>query len=69
MFGRIAVVLTVACRAGARRESLVTRGLAAGRVPWGNMYEFVVAVTLVGSLGLARGSGPRGRRCGRWAYT
>src|SRR5690242_13152767 len=30
--------------------TLVTRGLAAGRVPWGNMYEFVMAVTLVGSV-------------------
>jgi cytochrome c-type biogenesis protein CcsB len=28
---------------------LVTRGLAAGRVPWGNMYEFVLAATLVGA--------------------
>ena len=26
----------------------VARGLAAGRAPWGNMYEFVAAVTLVG---------------------
>jgi cytochrome c-type biogenesis protein CcsB len=29
---------------------LVTRGLAAGRVPWGNMYEFVLALSLVGAL-------------------
>lgn len=28
-----------------------TRGLAAGRMPWGNMYEFVLAVTLVGAVG------------------
>jgi cytochrome c-type biogenesis protein CcsB len=28
---------------------LVTRGLAAHRVPWGNMYEFVLAATLVGA--------------------
>jgi len=28
---------------------LVTRGLAAHRVPWGNMYEFVLAVCLVGA--------------------
>lgn len=27
-----------------------TRGLAAGRMPWGNMYEFVLAVTLVGGI-------------------
>jgi len=29
--------------------TVVTRGLAAGRMPWGNMYEFILAVTLVGS--------------------
>lgn len=29
---------------------LVARGFAAGRVPWGNMYEFVIAVTLVASI-------------------
>ncbi|MCW6003043.1 c-type cytochrome biogenesis protein CcsB [Micromonospora sp. CPCC 205371] len=28
--------------------SLVTRGLAAHRMPWGNMYEFVLSVTFVG---------------------
>jgi cytochrome c-type biogenesis protein CcsB len=28
---------------------LVTRGFAAHRVPWGNMYEFVLAATLVGA--------------------
>ena len=27
----------------------VTRALAAGRVPWGNMYEFVLSVTLIGA--------------------
>ncbi|MGH3713492.1 MAG: c-type cytochrome biogenesis protein CcsB [Micromonosporaceae bacterium] len=27
---------------------LTARGLAADRVPWGNMYEFTIAVTLVG---------------------
>jgi cytochrome c-type biogenesis protein CcsB len=30
---------------------LVTRGLAAGRVPLGNMYEFVVALTAVFAVG------------------
>ena len=30
---------------------LVTRGMAAGRVPWGNMYEFVVTLTAVFALG------------------
>jgi cytochrome c-type biogenesis protein CcsB len=28
---------------------LVTRGLAADRMPWGNMYEFVLTVTFVGA--------------------
>lgn len=28
--------------------TLVTRGLAAHRMPWGNMYEFVLSVTFVG---------------------
>jgi len=30
---------------------LVTRGLAAGHVPWSNMYEFVVALTAVFTIG------------------
>ncbi len=29
---------------------LIARGLAAHRVPWGNGYEFVIAVTLVASI-------------------
>jgi cytochrome c-type biogenesis protein CcsB len=29
--------------------TVVTRGVAAHRMPWGNMYEFILAVTLVGS--------------------
>ncbi len=29
--------------------AIVTRGLAAHRVPWGNMYEFVMAVCFVGA--------------------
>jgi cytochrome c-type biogenesis protein CcsB len=47
--GRIAVWLTgfglvahIAC--------LVARGVAAHRVPWGNMYEFIIAVTMVASI-------------------
>jgi cytochrome c-type biogenesis protein CcsB len=32
---------------GANVGCAVTRGLAAGRVPWGNMYEFSVLVALV----------------------
>jgi len=49
MFGRAAVVLTVLAVL-AHAGGVVARGLAAGRVPWGNMYEFVLAVTLVGAL-------------------
>jgi cytochrome c-type biogenesis protein CcsB len=49
VFGRIAVVLTV-LGVLAHVGVLVTRGLAAHRVPWGNMYEFVVAVCLAGAL-------------------
>jgi cytochrome c-type biogenesis protein CcsB len=49
VFGRIAVVLTV-LGVLAHGGVLVTRGLAAHRVPWGNMYEFVVAVCLAGAL-------------------
>jgi cytochrome c-type biogenesis protein CcsB len=49
-FGAIAVVLTVAAVA-AHAGVLLTRGLAAGRVPWGNMYEFVLALSLVGAVG------------------
>src|SRR4051812_2073839 len=29
--------------------TLVTRGIAADRMPWGNMYEFILSVTFVGS--------------------
>jgi len=49
IFGRIAVGLTVVA-ALAHAGVLVTRGLAAGRVPWGNMYEFVVALSLVAAV-------------------
>jgi cytochrome c-type biogenesis protein CcsB len=48
--GRFAVALTflgLLLHGG----GLVTRGIAAGRVPWGNMYEFIIAVTLVASIG------------------
>ncbi|MFC0007897.1 c-type cytochrome biogenesis protein CcsB [Micromonospora siamensis] len=46
--GRIAgwlTALAVALHLGA----LVTRGIAAERMPWGNMYEFVLTVTWIGS--------------------
>jgi cytochrome c-type biogenesis protein CcsB len=48
MFGAVAVVLTVLALA-VHVGILVTRGLAAGRVPWGNMYEFVITLTAVAS--------------------
>jgi cytochrome c-type biogenesis protein CcsB len=44
--GRVAVALTVAGW-GAHVGSVVTRGFAAHRVPWGNMYEFSSMVALV----------------------
>ncbi len=46
-FGRMGVSLTV-LGAALQLSMLVVRGVAAGRPPWGNMYEFVAAVTLVG---------------------
>lgn len=51
--GRIGILLTVlafALHAG----GVLTRGLAAGRVPWGNMYEFSITASLaVGIVYLA----------------
>lgn len=48
--GHAAVILTVVA-AVAHAGIIVTRGLAAGRLPWGNMYEFAVAITFVGVVG------------------
>lgn len=47
-FGRLAVAATAAGLA-LQVASLTTRGIATGRVPWGNMYEFtsVVGTTAV----------------------
>jgi len=39
-----ATVLGALCQVG----SLIARGAAAGRVPWGNMYEFICVLCLVG---------------------
>jgi cytochrome c-type biogenesis protein CcsB len=47
--GVAAVVLTGIALA-AHAATLLTRGLAAGRVPWGNMYEYVITATLVGAV-------------------
>jgi cytochrome c-type biogenesis protein CcsB len=46
--GRLAVALTASAWL-VHIGCVVTRGLAAHRVPWGNMYEFVLAVGLVGA--------------------
>ena len=48
-FGGVAVGLT-ALGTVLHAGVLISRGLAAGRVPWGNMYEFVVAVCFVGAV-------------------
>ncbi|MBY8871964.1 c-type cytochrome biogenesis protein CcsB [Micromonospora sp. PLK6-60] len=45
--GRIAVAVT-ALAAALHLGALVTRGVAADRMPWGNMYEFVLTVTWIG---------------------
>ena len=42
-FGRMAISLTVLA-AALHLAMLVVRGVAAGRPPWGNMYEFTAAV-------------------------
>src|SRR5205085_1453727 len=43
LIGRAAVAFTVVGWL-AHLATIVTRGLAAHRVPWGNMYEFVLVV-------------------------
>jgi cytochrome c-type biogenesis protein CcsB len=40
--GRFGISLTILA-AAAHLFGVVTRGLAAGRAPWGNMYEFVIS--------------------------
>jgi cytochrome c-type biogenesis protein CcsB len=47
--GRLAVAATL-LGAAAHAATLLARGLAAHRVPWGNMYEFVLTACLVGVL-------------------
>ena len=46
--GRLAVAVTLVAYA-THVATVVTRGLAAHRVPWGNMYEFVLMVCLFGA--------------------
>ncbi|GAA1802392.1 c-type cytochrome biogenesis protein CcsB [Planosporangium flavigriseum] len=48
LVGRLAVALT-AVGYLAHLATIVTRGLAANRVPWGNMYEFVLVVCFAGA--------------------
>ncbi|NJP31301.1 c-type cytochrome biogenesis protein CcsB [Micromonospora thermarum] len=48
--GRIAVGAT-AVAALLHLGALVTRGIAADRMPWGNMYEFVLTVSFIGTAG------------------
>jgi len=63
-FGRVAVALTV-LGAVLHAASLVLRGAAVYRIPWGNMYEFMSAICLVAVVGWlvvlsrsARSAGP-----------
>ncbi|HEY8452576.1 MAG TPA: c-type cytochrome biogenesis protein CcsB [Natronosporangium sp.] len=37
--------------AAAHLVTVVTRGIAADRLPWGNMYEYLLTATLVGAVG------------------
>src|ERR1700712_4200663 len=60
-FGRMGVSLTV-LGAALQLAMLVVRGVAAGRPPWGNMYEFVAAGTLVGGGASAPSPFPCGCR-------
>ncbi len=48
-WGRLGLMLTVIA-AVAHTVGVVARGVAAERVPWGNMYEFTISGTLVLSL-------------------
>jgi cytochrome c-type biogenesis protein CcsB len=47
--GRAAMVALVAAVA-VHGGSLLARALAAGRVPWGNMYEFILAGTFIAAV-------------------
>ena len=46
--GRIAVGLNIVALA-LHLGALITRGIAADRMPWGNMYEYILSATFVGS--------------------
>jgi len=46
----VAAVALAAAGAAAHTTAVVTRGLAVHRAPWGNMYEFVTALTCVAAI-------------------
>ncbi|WP_433793002.1 c-type cytochrome biogenesis protein CcsB [Actinoplanes sp. CA-252034] len=48
LVGRIAVVLNLIGLA-LHLATTATRGIAAERMPWGNMYEYILSATLVGA--------------------
>ena len=50
LFGRIGVALTVVAVA-VHSVAVASRGMAAGRVPWGNMYEFTMTATCFVGIG------------------
>ncbi|MGN6162649.1 MAG: c-type cytochrome biogenesis protein CcsB, partial [Marmoricola sp.] len=50
LFGRIGVALTVVA-VSVHVVAMVSRGMAAGRVPWGNMYEFTMTATCFVGIG------------------
>ena len=49
LIGRLAVGALLVAVAG-HGAAVVTRGIAAGRVPWGNMYEFLLSATFIGAV-------------------
>ncbi|MFF3867219.1 c-type cytochrome biogenesis protein CcsB [Micromonospora sp. NPDC001898] len=48
LFGLVAVGITVLA-AALHLAATVTRGIAADRMPWGNMYEFVLTISFIGT--------------------
>jgi cytochrome c-type biogenesis protein CcsB len=46
----VAAVALAAVGAAAHTTAVITRGLAVHRAPWGNMYEFVTALTCVAAI-------------------
>jgi cytochrome c-type biogenesis protein CcsB len=46
----VAAVALAAAGAAAHTIAVITRGLAVHRAPWGNMYEFVTALTCVAAI-------------------